>query len=147
MPLSSRQKNEFAGCGKITKYTYCTVYVPSSQLGLPQPLPRKRVCPPTEPKVGPGHTRLRRVRGWRCPNSDDWRKSSALCLLWARETRARICKRSPGIEFEESIPPGCESIPGLFKKVLQIRSQNSVSLKPLKRTRSNVVFTMKFFVF
>ncbi len=27
-----------------------------------------------------GHTRLR-VRGWGSPNSDDWRKSLALCLL------------------------------------------------------------------
>ncbi len=32
---------------------------------------------PPEPKGG-GHTRLR-VRGWGSPNSDDWRKSLALC--------------------------------------------------------------------
>ncbi len=30
-----------------------------------------------------GHSRLR-VRGWGSPNSDDWRKSFALCLLCAR---------------------------------------------------------------
>jgi len=34
---------------------------------------------------GGGHTRLR-VRGWGSPNSDDWRKSLALCLLCARES-------------------------------------------------------------
>ncbi len=38
------------------------------------------VCPlPPEPKGG-GHTRVR-VRGWGSPNSNDWRKSLALCLL------------------------------------------------------------------
>jgi hypothetical protein len=62
----------------FTKYLYLyrahTVYVPSSELGLPQPLSRKRVCPPLLPdqRVG-GHTRLL-VRGWGSPNSDDWRK-------------------------------------------------------------------------
>jgi hypothetical protein len=49
-----------------------TVYVPSSELGLSQPLP-------PEPGGG-GHIRLR-VRGWGSSNSDDWRKSLALCLL------------------------------------------------------------------
>ncbi len=55
------------------------VYVPSSELGLPQPLFRPRVCP--SPRTGGrgGHTRLR-VRGWGSPNSDDLRKSLALCL-------------------------------------------------------------------
>ncbi len=32
--------------------------------------------------MGSGHTRLR-VRGWGSSNSDDWRKSLALCLLYA----------------------------------------------------------------
>ncbi len=47
----------------------------------PRPLSRNQVCtpPPPEPKEG-GHTRLL-VRGWRSPNSDDWRKGLALCLL------------------------------------------------------------------
>ncbi len=47
----------------------------------PPPLSRKQVCPPPPPesKGGGGHTRLR-VRGWGSPNSDDWRKSWALCL-------------------------------------------------------------------
>jgi hypothetical protein len=37
--------------------------------------------PPPEPKSKRGgHTRLR-VRGWGSPNSDDWRKGLALCLL------------------------------------------------------------------
>jgi hypothetical protein len=34
------------------------------------------------------------------------------------EIRARICKRlrRPGIDYEEPIPPGWDSIPGLFKR-------------------------------
>jgi hypothetical protein len=55
-----------------------TVYVPSSKLGLSQPLSRQRVCP--SPQNRGGHTRLR-VRGWGSPNSGDRRKSLALCLL------------------------------------------------------------------
>ncbi len=47
---------------------------------LPLPLPQASVLLPPEPKRG--HTRLR-VRGWGCPNSNDWRKSLALCLLCA----------------------------------------------------------------
>jgi hypothetical protein len=35
---------------------------------------------PSEPKGVGGHTRLR-VRAWGIPNSDDWRKSLALCEL------------------------------------------------------------------
>ncbi len=57
------------------------MYVPSSEgIGtLTLPLPQASVPLPPEPK-GEGHTRLR-VRGWESPNSDDWRKSLALCLL------------------------------------------------------------------
>jgi hypothetical protein len=69
--------------GYGTKYVNIqstTVYVPSSELGLSHPLSRQRVCPsPGTIEVG-GHTRLR-VRGWGSTNSDDWRKSLALCLL------------------------------------------------------------------
>jgi hypothetical protein len=65
-----------------------TVYVPSSELGLSQPLSRQRVCPSPPNRgggVGDGHTCLR-VRGWGSPNSDDWRKSLALCLLCGEDT-------------------------------------------------------------
>ncbi len=60
---------------RINKST--TVYVPSSELGLSQHLSRQRVCPSRQKG---GHTRLR-VRGWGSLNSDDLRKSLALCLL------------------------------------------------------------------
>jgi hypothetical protein len=47
---------------------------------FPPPLSLSSECPlPPEPKGG-GQTRLR-VRGWGSPNSDDLRKSLALCLL------------------------------------------------------------------
>ncbi len=45
---------------------------------LPTPLSPASV--PLPPEWGGGHTR-QRVRGWGSPNSDDWRKSLALCLL------------------------------------------------------------------
>jgi hypothetical protein len=48
---------------------------------LPPPLSPASVPLPPEPKGG-GHNRLQ-VRGWGSPNSDDWRKSLALCLLCA----------------------------------------------------------------
>jgi hypothetical protein len=44
----------------------------------PPPLPQASVSLPRNQKGR--HTRLR-VRGWGSPNSDDWRKSLALCLL------------------------------------------------------------------
>ncbi len=46
---------------------------------LHPPLPPASESLPPEPKEGE-HTRLR-VRRWGGPNSDDWRKSLALCLL------------------------------------------------------------------
>jgi hypothetical protein len=57
-----------------------TVYVPSLELRLSHPpLSPASVPLPPEPKVG-GHTRVW-VRGWGSPNSNDWRKSLALCLI------------------------------------------------------------------
>jgi hypothetical protein len=44
----------------------------------PNPSLASEFAPP--PRTGVGHTRLR-VRGWGSPNSDDLRKSLALCLL------------------------------------------------------------------
>ncbi len=48
----------------------------------PPPPPASKCAPSPEPKLG-AHTWLR-VSGWGCPNSDDWRKSLALCLLFGR---------------------------------------------------------------
>jgi hypothetical protein len=48
-----------------------TVYVPSSELGISQPLSRQRVCPSHQNRGG-GHTRPR-VRGWGIPNSHDFK--------------------------------------------------------------------------
>ncbi len=57
------------------------MYVPSSELGLSQPLYCHAASVPLPPEPG-GHTRLRvRGWGWGCPNSDDWRKSLFLCPL------------------------------------------------------------------
>jgi hypothetical protein len=62
-----------------TKYVYIkitTVYVPSSELGLSQPLSRQQVG-------GGGTLACGAGEGWGSHNSDDWRKSLALCLLFA----------------------------------------------------------------
>jgi hypothetical protein len=88
-PLDNRDNGAMVFCRdkigqyvKHTKYVYIkstTVYVPSSELGLSQPLSRQRVCPSPQNRVwGGGHTRLR-VRGWGSPKADDWRKSYLLC--------------------------------------------------------------------
>jgi hypothetical protein len=45
------------------------LFLKSSEVGLPQPLPRWRVCPPP-PITGGRHTR-QRERGWESPNSDE----------------------------------------------------------------------------
>ncbi len=63
--------------------------VPSSELAPPPPLPSGEcVSPPQNQRRGK-HTRLR-VRGWGSPNSDDWRKSLALCLLHVLPTEKEI---------------------------------------------------------
>ncbi len=79
-----------------TKYIYIkstTVSVPSSELGLSHSLSRQRVCPSPLNQTG-GHTRLR-LRGWGIPNSDDWRKTLALCLLCGRGGRCTKIRRQP----------------------------------------------------
>jgi hypothetical protein len=67
----------------ITKYLHIqstTVYVPSSELGLPQPLCRKRVCPPPDQRVG-GGAHPPAPMGVGEFQFRRWRKSLALCLL------------------------------------------------------------------
>jgi hypothetical protein len=76
----------------IAKYVYIkstTAYVPSSEMGLSQPLSRQRVCPFPQNRGG---AHLLRVRGWGSPNSDDWRKSLALCLLCGYDLSASNCR-------------------------------------------------------
>jgi hypothetical protein len=46
------------------------LFLKSSELGVPQPLTRRRVCPPTPRFWGEGLTRGRE-RGWESPNSDE----------------------------------------------------------------------------
>ncbi len=58
------------------------MYVPSSELGLPQPLSRKRVCPPPADQRG-GGAHWPAGEGVGEFNSNDWRKSSAYILCGA----------------------------------------------------------------
>jgi hypothetical protein len=73
---------------------HITVYVPSLELRLPHPLCRKQVCPPPGTKGGEAHSPAGEVAG--SPNSDDLRKSLALCLL-CRLYRRTITNPVPDI--------------------------------------------------
>ncbi len=58
------QKCSFiTGLSSQSTFFSTTVYVPSSELGLPHPLSRKRVCPPSSPTKG-GHCGW---GGWEVP--------------------------------------------------------------------------------
>jgi hypothetical protein len=67
---------------RIYKEYHCVC--PLVGIGPPPPLSRKRVFPsPPEPKGGEAQCSPA-GEGWGSPNSDDWRKSLALCLLCGR---------------------------------------------------------------
>ncbi len=52
-------------------------FLQSSELGLPQPLTHRRVCPPPLWYRGEGHTRW---RGWESPNFDQGTYTVVLCM-------------------------------------------------------------------
>jgi hypothetical protein len=115
------------------------MYVPSSELGLSQPLSRQRVCPSPRTGVG-GHTRLR-MRGWGSTYSDDWRKSLALCLLYGRPRRAVLWLNLAPL-FEVAIH--------LTESWLQAATLGPhVNARGVKNETWNKVsyFTRKFFVY
>ncbi len=64
----------------------------------PNPYLASECAPP--PRTG--HTRLR-VRGWGSPNSDDWRKSLALCQLelGVKSKAFSKCRRFPALNKDE----------------------------------------------
>ncbi len=62
----------------IEHHSECTLV----GIGTSRTLSRNASVHPLPPGPKGGHTRLR-LRGWGSPNSDDWRKSLALCLLCA----------------------------------------------------------------
>jgi hypothetical protein len=57
-------------CWKPQSRQSAKLFLQSSELGLPQPLKRRRVCPLPPGSGGEGHTRWRE-RGWESPNSDE----------------------------------------------------------------------------
>jgi hypothetical protein len=80
----------------IPKYIYCILqnnfrFGPIISCFYPQSTNIKSttVYVPLTHLTWGGHTR-REVRGWESPNSDDWRKSLALCLLCAFTRRGII---------------------------------------------------------
>jgi hypothetical protein len=75
-----REKSKLYGtCTAQSTYIHRVPQSSRQNWDSPNPSPASGCAPPPKPKGG-GHTRLR-VRGWGSPNSDDWRKSLALCLL------------------------------------------------------------------
>jgi hypothetical protein len=96
-----------------TKYVYIkstTVYVPSSELGLSQPLSRQRVCP-SSPQNRGGHTHLR-VRVLRKSQFRRLEKKlSTLPTLWSLLSfaliivycRSKITFLGRGVLFDRSL--------------------------------------------
>ncbi len=68
---------------KVLIYTYIEHHsvCPLVGIGTP-PTPLSQAMPSLPDQMDVEHTRPR-LRGWGSPNSDDWRKSLALCLLCA----------------------------------------------------------------
>ncbi len=94
---------------------------------------------PPEPKEG-GHTRLR-VRGRGSPNSDDWRKSLALCLLGVRNHRLRyirvdvkalvilpLSKDWMNEPYASNFLPCAPSCAGIFKQSMGARNRVGIGL-------------------
>jgi hypothetical protein len=79
---------------RSTLYTEHHSVCPFVGIGTP-PTPLPQVSVPSPPPKGGGHTRLR-LWGVGSPNSTDWRKSLALCLLCTAKTKCR--------NFETNIP-------------------------------------------
>jgi hypothetical protein len=96
---------------------------PRGNWDSPTPSLASECAPPPRTKGG-RHTRLR-VRGWGSSNSDDWRKSLALCLLWGfnpQMTWSNGCRAS----FSRShTKKTCRSWPLLkFLHICFLRSYN-----------------------
>jgi len=87
-------KTTMATTTLLTAYTSQSTYIyrapqcmsPCRNWDSPTPLAAGECSLPPDQRVG-GHTSLR-LKGWGSPNSDDWRKSLALCLLCAIPTPA-----------------------------------------------------------
>ncbi len=117
------------------------MYVPSSELGLSQPLSRQRVCPsPQNP--GGGHTRLR-VRDWGSPNSDDWKKSSALGCPRNKQkksptetNRSKICFSFVSVYFMKQKTKNI----GLFQFVSVFGTYIETNRTALKQTKTTPYF-------
>jgi hypothetical protein len=82
-------------------YVYCLYpeyhsVCPLVRIGTPPPPSPASECVPPGTN-GREHTRLR-VRGGG-PNSDDWRKSLALCLLCVGSLAMNSCARVQGAQF------------------------------------------------
>ncbi len=93
------------------------LFLQSSELGLPQPLTRRWVCPPLWYRME-GHSRWRE-RGWESPNSNEGTHTVVLCIY----TVYVLC--APPIIITRAWP-GLTSLRGLSLSLLWSR----VSLSP-----------------
>ncbi len=84
----------------------------------PNPTLASECAPPTRTGGGEGQTRLR-VRGWGSPNSNDWRKSLALCLLCGQEAFLWKYSRISGGRELTHLPHTVLQVPvALWKKII-----------------------------
>ncbi len=89
--------NCFVGYHSITKYVYIKEYhsecmSPRRNWDSPNPSLASECAPPPQNRGWGGHTHSLRVRGWGSHNSDDWRKSLALCLLCGYDLASSNCR-------------------------------------------------------
>ena len=91
-------------CTQSTYISRCLEYhsvYPLVGIGTPHPLSRSECVSPLNQRRGE-HTRLR-VRGWGSLNSDDWRKSLALCLHFSGAQPSRLHKHIHSIQLRVNV--------------------------------------------
>ncbi len=126
------------------------------------------MCPSPRTGGGGGHTRLR-VRGWGSPNSDDWRKSLAICLLCGEqypyvghcspslslsltfEVQAGVGSEDPGLGDDvdgvvwrgedETVHAG--DVRALPRQALQVRRQQRGVLRTMPHPTAHTGFSLR----
>ncbi len=108
----------------------------------PTPSPVSECAPQSWQKGGGGQARLR-VRGWGRPNSNDWRKSLALCLLCG------LTLPVEGLLIRTTKTSRCCKLDSLFHSVLRLDPENwtrqSWAQTRLRRAVESVALSGKSF--
>ncbi len=118
----------------------------------PNSSPASECAPPLPDQRVGGRTRLR-LRGWGSPNSDDWRKSLALCLLCGWFSSSLLCSvvaNIPPMSPRDTPPPPLPTTkePHLFVLSFQIRGrggrEGGIKLSKPVGKNSNTILYVNF---